>query len=246
MSIIFENEDIVITDNKEGDTDYWLWHKVNSIIVNQIYLTVELYQVYDDGSESVVDFDDTSEAKGLLEDRDLCIQLGGFNRSDLDKAGNANRFHLNILYGSDAIRMYNNNGSTEPERAADEADGSYEEYIFHTTKERECFLQGVAAGEGWQGYEIISEDDYIADEPKRVPLPNHRWVRSPKQPDWALNLDKDSEFFGWKMKEQAGKWVSQEGLSLKDINDALESGSHELQQYRLLLKLLRNKLGAHE
>ena len=50
-------------------------------------------------------------------------------------------------------------------------------------------------------------------------LPNDRWIRSAKMPEYAINLDPDSLFFGWKMVEGEcyKKWVSVAQLKTNEI-----------------------------
>jgi hypothetical protein len=52
--------------------------------------------------------------------------------------------------------------------------------------------------------------------PREVPLPNDKWLRSEKLSNWAVCLDPEDRFFGWKMYENADgeHWVS--GAALTD------------------------------
>ncbi len=34
-----------------------------------------------------------------------------------------------------------------------------------------------------------------------VALPNNKWIRSPKKPEYAVCLDKQNKFYGWKTIE---------------------------------------------
>lgn len=53
---------------------------------------------------------------------------------------------------------------------------------------------------------------------QRVPLPNANWIRSEKMPEYAINLDPESRFFGWKMREHAGsQWVSVLPMRIADV-----------------------------
>lgn len=51
-----------------------------------------------------------------------------------------------------------------------------------------------------------------------VDLPNKLWIRSTKKPGWAICLDPDDRFFGWKMFEHPdGRWVSGGALSRDEV-----------------------------
>lgn len=51
-----------------------------------------------------------------------------------------------------------------------------------------------------------------------VELPNCRWIRSPKQKDYAICLDPESRFAGWLMLEGwDNNWVSVRQLSVEDL-----------------------------
>jgi len=52
-------------------------------------------------------------------------------------------------------------------------------------------------------------------------LPNMNWVRSPVMPDWALCLYPEADFFGWKMYELNGKWISGGKLTLNEVQTCL-------------------------
>ena len=58
---------------------------------------------------------------------------------------------------------------------------------------------------------------------ERVELPNSRWVRSPKKPEWSICLDMVDDFFGWLFCEVNGKWVSKYKMTVEDINYSLEN-----------------------
>lgn len=55
-----------------------------------------------------------------------------------------------------------------------------------------------------------------------IELPNSSWLRSTKMPEYALCLDPNDEFFGWKMKEYNNRWVSIEKLSLDEIKSVMK------------------------
>ena len=70
----------------------------------------------------------------------------------------------------------------------------------------------------------------------RVPLPNDRWVRSPVMPEWAICLDNTSTFYGWKVYECNGQWVSGSALKASEIQSAL--GKQSLKKYWTLFSEL--------
>lgn len=56
-----------------------------------------------------------------------------------------------------------------------------------------------------------------------IELPNELWIRSTKMPEWAICLDPDDRFFGWKMFEHPdGRWVSGGALSREEVIRAKE------------------------
>lgn len=73
-----------------------------------------------------------------------------------------------------------------------------------------------------------------------VPLPNDKWIRSTKKPNWALCLDKENRMYGWKMYELNGGWVSGSALSMSEVEIALQSDS--LQVHRELFEGLKTHL----
>jgi hypothetical protein len=51
-----------------------------------------------------------------------------------------------------------------------------------------------------------------------VELPNHRWVRSPKQRDFAICLDPEDKHAGWLMLEGFnGNWIPVRELATEDL-----------------------------
>ena len=67
----------------------------------------------------------------------------------------------------------------------------------------------------------------LTDTPKESPsietrLPSDKWARSTKQPKWALCLDPDNRFFGWKCYDNHGRWVSGTKMTLEEIEQALQ------------------------
>lgn len=54
-----------------------------------------------------------------------------------------------------------------------------------------------------------------------IDLPNDQWIRSHKMSEWALCMDPQNRFYGWKCKAVNGQWVSQEALTDADIENAL-------------------------
>jgi len=41
-------------------------------------------------------------------------------------------------------------------------------------------------------------------------------------PNWALCLDPEADFFGWKMYECNGKWISGGKLTLREVQSCME------------------------
>ena len=54
-----------------------------------------------------------------------------------------------------------------------------------------------------------------------IKLPNDKWVRSTKLPQWALCLDPQARHYGWKMYEGPEGWVSGSALTLYEIRNGL-------------------------
>jgi hypothetical protein len=54
-----------------------------------------------------------------------------------------------------------------------------------------------------------------------IDLPNENWIRATKRPDWALCLDSNNSFYGWKMYEMNGYWVSGARLTAEEIVKAM-------------------------
>ncbi len=50
-----------------------------------------------------------------------------------------------------------------------------------------------------------------------VELPNSDWIRSPKMPNYAVCLDRNNRFFGWKMTECNGNWTSVGKLTPEEL-----------------------------
>ncbi len=55
-----------------------------------------------------------------------------------------------------------------------------------------------------------------------VDLPNDNWIRSDKQPNWSVCLDPADRFYGWKMYECNGNWVSGQKLTAEECEFAEE------------------------
>lgn len=75
-----------------------------------------------------------------------------------------------------------------------------------------------------------------------IDLPNMNWVRSPVKPDWALCLDPEADFFGWKMYECNGNWVSSEKLTLNEVQTCLSRTPDDLIPHIARLVDLKEKL----
>jgi hypothetical protein len=58
-----------------------------------------------------------------------------------------------------------------------------------------------------------------------IELPNENWVRGQKQPDWSLCLDPANTFYGWKMYECNGNWVSGNRLTGEEVVKAMSMPS---------------------
>lgn len=54
-----------------------------------------------------------------------------------------------------------------------------------------------------------------------IDLPNDQWVRSHTKHDWALCLNPRDAFYGWKMYECNGNWVSGARLTIDEVQTAL-------------------------
>ena len=66
-------------------------------------------------------------------------------------------FKLDILYGKDAVDAQTDGKEyANLEHLADANGGDFKQHTFNTEAEREAYLQGVAEGEGWMGYEVIN------------------------------------------------------------------------------------------
>jgi len=57
-----------------------------------------------------------------------------------------------------------------------------------------------------------------------VDLPNENWIRSEQQSEWAVCLDQTARFYGWKMYECNGDWVSGQKLTVEEAEYALSCG----------------------
>lgn len=75
-----------------------------------------------------------------------------------------------------------------------------------------------------------------------IDLPNDNWVRSPKQPNWALCLDPAAKCFGWKMYENVAyqQWATGTPLTPAEVDKALLNNT--LQKHWPQLKQLRDRL----
>ena len=80
------------------------------------------------------------------------------------------------------------------------------------------------------------------DPAKQVALPNEKWIRSPKMPQWAICLDPDALHYGWKMYECNGQWVSGATLQLHEVKGAM--GKISLQEHWSLFQQLHETLTA--
>lgn len=60
----------------------------------------------------------------------------------------------------------------------------------------------------------------------RLPLPNHLWIRSNLQPEWAICLDPDDARYGCKCRENINSvqsyWEGRSPLRLDEIDWALK------------------------
>lgn len=55
-----------------------------------------------------------------------------------------------------------------------------------------------------------------------VELPNHKWLRSPRQKDYAICLDPEDQHCGWLMLEGwANNWMGVRQLSEDDLKSLL-------------------------
>lgn len=77
-----------------------------------------------------------------------------------------------------------------------------------------------------------------------IELPNDQWVRSTKQPNWALCLEPANRFYGWKMYECNGRWVSGAKLTRDEVDTALTLA--ELHEHKQKLAALRSTLGEND
>lgn len=66
-----------------------------------------------------------------------------------------------------------------------------------------------------------------------IDLPNTNWVRSTKMPSYAVCLDPQSDFFGYKMVESGDRWVVVSALKPKEVSFALHSVDFENHQQQL-------------
>lgn len=78
-----------------------------------------------------------------------------------------------------------------------------------------------------------------------IDLPNSKWVRSPKMPEYAVCMDPQDRFFGWKMMENPDgvHWTSVGKMSLEEAIKA--EGVDEFADLKyeagLLIDLLRDE-----
>lgn len=76
-----------------------------------------------------------------------------------------------------------------------------------------------------------------------VPLPSEKWIRSTKQPNWSICLDKQYRTYGWKMYELNGRWVSGSALSIDEVEHILMSENlSELYKHKSLFEELKEHL----
>lgn len=79
-----------------------------------------------------------------------------------------------------------------------------------------------------------------------IELPNKNWLRSTKKPEYALCLDTDDSFFGWKMVEDnCCGWVSVSRLTIDEVGKAInkiDCQSHIEQLKILFVQLSENHL----
>lgn len=57
-----------------------------------------------------------------------------------------------------------------------------------------------------------------------VELPNDKWIRATQQPNWSVCLDPESRYYGWKLYECNGNWVTGGKVSEDDCQYALALG----------------------
>ena len=71
-----------------------------------------------------------------------------------------------------------------------------------------------------------------------IELPNALWLRSPKQPQYALCFDPSNSFFLWKMieNEAYNTWTSVAALSPRELARILELSDPLLDPYRPAVK----------
>lgn len=57
-----------------------------------------------------------------------------------------------------------------------------------------------------------------------IPLPNDKWLRSSKMPNWALCFDSSSPYFLHKMCEDfaSGTWIKSDVLTQEELSDLID------------------------
>lgn len=73
-------------------------------------------------------------------------------------------------------------------------------------------------------------------------LPNENWIRAHKQPNWSLCLDPANRFYGWKMYEGGGNWVSGARITDEEVEKAISMPS--LLEHRPKFQALLDYRGA--
>ena len=166
--IVFESNRLVIcwADPEENEYEYWghfiLTDKEAEVLSEA---GTELFEVHDDGSETIID----DVAHAIERNVRICAEIGDLNKIGIHSLSRANRFHLSILYGSEAVDAHNDSDITYDnlDDLVEDYTGLYNEHVFYTKAEREAFLQGIEAGNGWDNYEVIEQTDYITSESKK-------------------------------------------------------------------------------
>lgn len=80
--------------------------------------------------------------------------------------------------------------------------------------------------------------------PGSVPLPNEKWIRSPKQPDYAICLDPEASHPGWLMLEGwDDNWVSVRRFSDEDLHELISKIVLTPKQRELIYALIGTRRG---
>lgn len=175
--IVFESNRLIICWADPDESEYERWGHLKLTDREAEVLSeagTELFEVHDDGTESVID----NVAHAIERNARICVEIGDMSEIVIKSLSRANRFHLDILFGADAVSVYNDetNGYPSIDDLASENSGDYQNLVFYTPAEREAFLQGVAAMDGWLGYEEIESTDYITSLDKPNPdYINTKW-----------------------------------------------------------------------